>query len=149
MRASEILAVKGKALYTIAPDKPLTEAVDIMTGHDLGSLVVFSNGSMVGMLTFREVLKAVRKAGADWARVTVGEAMLSEPQVTGPNVNLDDLRHEMIDHHQRYVPLMDAGVLQGVISLYDVAKAVLDEKSFENRMLKNYIKHWPEETEST
>ncbi len=149
MLACEILAIKGKALYTITPDKPLSDAVDIMTGQDLGSLVVFSQGRMVGMLTFREVLRAIQKAGADWGDVNVGDAMLSEPQVTGPDVDLDELRQEMIKHHQRYVPLMDDNVLQGVISLYDVAKAVLDERSFENRMLKNFIRHWPEDAEQS
>jgi len=148
MLACEILAIKGKALYTIAADKPLAEAVEVMSDHDLGSLVVFSQGRVVGMLTFREVLRVVRAAGAGWADVAVGEAMLKAPQVTAPTVDLELLREEMVRHHQRYVPLMDGEVLQGVISLYDVAKAVLDEKNFENRLLKNYIRHWPEESGS-
>lgn len=149
MLACEILAIKGKALYTITPERTLAEAVEIMTDHDLGSLVVFSQGRMAGMLTFREVLRAIRKSGGDWAGATVGEAMLTQPQVTAPQVDLEVLRHEMVEHHQRYVPLMDDNVLQGVISLYDVAKAVLDERDFENRMLKNYIRHWPEESEAS
>jgi len=51
----------------------------------------------------------------------------------------------MIEKHSRYLPVMEEGVLQGVISFLDVAKAVLEEQGFENRMLKAYIRDWPAE----
>ena len=51
----------------------------------------------------------------------------------------------MVDHHARYLPVIDKQMLQGVISFYDVAKTVVDRQDFENRMLKAYIKDWPEE----
>lgn len=147
MLVSEILAIKGKVLYTIAPSKSLAEAVEIMTEQDVGSLVVFSNGQMTGMLTFREVLKAVHRGGAAWGQMAVGEAMLAAPLTAAPNMEMDELRRLMVDHHQRYLPVMDGGVLMGVVSFHDVAKAVLEEQSFENRMLKNYIRNWPQEAD--
>jgi CBS domain-containing protein len=147
MLVSEILAIKGKVLYTIAPGKSLAEAVAIMTEQDVGSLVVFSNGQMAGMLTFREVLQAVHRGGAAWGQMTVGEAMLAAPLTAAPNMEMDELRRLMVDHHQRYLPVMDGGVLMGVVSFHDVAKAVLEEQGFENRMLKNYIRNWPQEAD--
>lgn len=145
MLVSEILAIKGKVLYTVAPAKSLAEAVEVMTEQDVGSLVVFSNGEMTGMLTFREVLSAVQRGGAAWEKMTVGEAMLGAPMSAAPNMEMDELRRLMVEHHQRYLPVMDDGVLLGVVSFHDVAKAVLEEQSFENRMLKNYIRNWPQE----
>jgi CBS domain-containing protein len=144
MLVSEILAIKGKVLYTVAPGRSLAEAVEIMTEQDVGSLVVFSRGEMVGMLTFREVLSAVHRGGAGWAQMPVEEAMLSGPMAASPNMEMDELRRLMVDHHQRYLPVMDGTTLLGVVSFHDVAKAVLEEQSFENRMLKNYIRNWPE-----
>lgn len=145
MLVSEILAIKGKVLYTVAPNKSLADAVTIMTEQDVGSLVVFSKGQMAGMLTFREVLQAIHKAGADWSALTIEDAMLAGPMVAAPNMEMDELRRLMVDHHQRYLPVMDEGTLLGVVSFHDVAKAVLEEQSFENRMLKNYIRNWPAE----
>lgn len=145
MLVSEILAIKGKVLYTIAPNRSLSEAVTIMTEQDVGSLVVFDKGQMAGMLTFREVLQAVHRGGADWAALTVEQAMLAAPMVAAPNMEMDELRRLMVDHHQRYLPVMDGTTLLGVVSFHDVAKAVLEEQSFENRMLKNYIRNWPAE----
>lgn len=144
MLVSEILAIKGKVLYTIAPERSLGEAVAVMTEQDVGSLVVFAQGRMVGILTFREVLKAVHKGGAEWASTTAAEVMLVDPPTAVPNMELDELRRMMVEHLQRYVPVMDGATLMGVISFHDVAKAVLEERSFENRMLKNYIRNWPE-----
>jgi len=71
MLVSEILAIKGKVLFTIAPNKSVAEAIEIMNEQDVGSLVVFSRGEMVGMLTFRQVLQGVQKGGADWRALTV------------------------------------------------------------------------------
>lgn len=145
MQVREILEIKGTVLYTIAPDRVLADAVEIMTGQDVGSLVCFSRGQMAGMLTFREVLKAVQSYGAHWQQVAVSEVMISEPFVAAPDMEMDRLRRVMIDNHQRYLPVMDEGTLLGVVSFHDVAKAVLEEQSFENKMLKAYIRDWPDE----
>ena len=143
MLVSEILAIKGKVLFTIAPNRSVAEAVEIMNEQDVGSLVVFSRGAMVGMLTFRQVLQAVQKGGADWQALTVDEVMLRDPLAASPNMEMDELRRLMVEHHQRYLPVMEEHTLLGVVSFHDVAKAVLEEQSFENRMLKNYIRNWP------
>jgi CBS domain-containing protein len=145
MQARDILAIKGMVLYTIAPSKKLTEAVAIMTGQDVGSLVCFESGRMVGMLTFREVLKSINANGAAWGSIFIADTMVRDPVTASPDTMVDDLRRLMIEHHMRYLPVMDAGTLLGVISFHDVAKAVLEEQSFENRMLKAYIRDWPEE----
>ena len=54
----------------------------------------------------------------------------------------------MVENHQRYLPVMDDTTLMGVVSFHDVARAVLEEQSFENRMLKNYIRNWPAEEDA-
>ena len=145
MLVSEILAIKGKVLYTIAPNRSIAEAVTIMTEQDVGSLIVFSHGRMAGLLTFREVLSAVHRGGAAWEEIRVEEAMLRNPEAASPDMEMDELRRLMVDRHQRYLPVMDGNTLLGVVSFHDVAKAVLEEQSFENRMLKNYIRNWPAE----
>jgi CBS domain-containing protein len=147
MLVREILAIKGKVLYTIAPERSLAEAVAIMTEQDVGSLVVFAQGRMAGILTFREVLRSVHKGGAEWASMPIAEAMVVDPLSAVPDMEMDELRRLMVDHHQRYLPVMDGTTLMGVVSFHDVAKAVLEEQSFENRMLKNYIRNWPAESD--
>ena len=148
MLVSEILAIKGKVLFTVSSNRALSDAVAIMTEQDVGSLVVFDKGRMVGLLTFREVLVATQKAGADWQSLQVEDAMIKNPVAAGVNMQMDELRRLMVENHQRYLPVMDDTTLMGVVSFHDVAKAVLEEQSFENRMLKNYIRNWPAEDDA-
>jgi len=148
MLVSEILAIKGKVLFTVSSNRTLSEAVAVMTEQDVGSLVVFDKGRIAGLLTFREVLVATQKAGAEWQALPVAEAMLKDPVVAGVNMQMDELRRLMVENHQRYLPVMDDTTLMGVVSFHDVARAVLEEQSFENRMLKNYIRNWPAEEDA-
>lgn len=146
MRVSEILAVKGQVLYTTSPDKKLSAAIAAMSEHDVGSLACFEAGRMVGMLTFREIMKVLQAKGASWGAVTVGEAMVRDPVFGRPDIEVDELRRLMVEKRMRYLPIMDGETLLGVISFHDVARAVLEEQGFENRMLKAYISDWtPEE----
>jgi CBS domain-containing protein len=59
------------------------------------------------------------------------------------------VRHLMLETHARYLPVMDGRTLQGVISFYDVARAVVESQNFENQMLKAYIRDWPVGQEPT
>jgi predicted transcriptional regulator len=58
-------------------------------------------------------------------------------------MDLDELRRLMVSTRTRYVPVMDGDTMICVISFHDVAKAVLEERNFENKLLKAYIKDWP------
>jgi CBS domain-containing protein len=58
-------------------------------------------------------------------------------------MEVDELRRLMLEKHCRYLPVMEGDTLMGVLSFHDVARAVLEEQSFENRMLKSYIRDWP------
>ena len=69
------------------------------------------------------------------------------PLTVTPDTEINEVRRVMLEKHTRYLPVMDARVLLGVISFYDVARAVLEAQSFENKMLKAYIRDWPVEQE--
>lgn len=145
MQVREIIRIKGTALFTATPQQALTDAVASMAENDVGSLVVMSAGKMVGMLTFREVIQATHKHGGKLDGLVVADVMVADPVTAGPDMEANDLRRLLIEKHMRYLPVMEGNTLQGVISFLDVAKAVLEEQSFENRMLKTYIKNWPSE----
>jgi CBS domain-containing protein len=145
MKVSEILQVKGNILYTVNPDTPLQVAVSTMADRDIGSLVVMEYGDLVGMLTFREVIKVLHANGGSVGDSTVRRYMDDSPVTVTPTTEVNEVRRIMLEKHARYLPVMDARTLLGVISFYDVAKAVLEAQSFENRMLKAYIRDWPAE----
>ena len=146
MKVSEILQVKGNILYTVTPDADLADAVNTMAEKDIGSLVVMEYGDLVGMLTFREVIKALHGNDGSVKAGTVRRHMDDSPITVTPDTEVNEVRRIMLERHARYLPVMNAKTLLGVISFYDVARAVLEAQSFENRMLKAYIRDWPAES---
>jgi predicted transcriptional regulator len=86
----------------------------------------------------------VVKNGGQIGQTRVQEAMDAQPQTCSSDNDIDEVRRMMLEHHARYMPIMDGAVLMGVISFYDVAKAVVESQDFENKMLKAYIRDWPD-----
>lgn len=149
MKVSDILRLKGTTLYTTTPLASLAEAVKMMAEHDLGSILVMEQGDLVGILTFREVILALNNNGGNLGQVTVRSAMDDQPLTCAPDTELDEVRRMMLERHARYLPVLSDRQLMGVVSFYDVAKAVVDSQNFENQMLKAYIRDWPAEEEGS
>lgn len=140
----DILNMKGGTIFSLTPDGKVSDAVSMMVKNDIGSLVVMEGGCMTGILTFREVLQALDAQSGNLADLRIRDVMVKDPISGQPDDTLDHLREVMTKNHIRYLPVKDADRLVGVISFHDVAKSVIKETSFENRLLKRYIKNWPE-----
>lgn len=145
MLIRDILNFKGSTIYSIGPEASLEAAVDLMVRHDIGSLVVMHGTSMAGMLTFREVLDALQKGRGTVVGMCARDVMVREPICGTPDQTIDELRQLMTLHHVRYLPVLEADKLVGIVSFHDVAKAVIKETSMENRLLKRYIESQPSE----
>ena len=143
MQLREILRIKGNLLVTVAPEGMVSDGVNIMSEKDIGSLVVMSQGKLVGMLTFREVLQALHKSKGSIQGLRVDAIMVKNPRTIAPDVEVDELRSVMLEHHIRYMPVTEGETLVGVLSFHDVARAVLEDQAFVNRMLKGYIQDSP------
>lgn len=139
MLVSEILRIKGATLYTASPGDLVRDSLRAMVELDIGSQVVMDHGKLVGMLTFREVLAVLDRQDGVLGDVKVAAVMDAAPLTTDPHMEVMELRGKMLESHSRYVPVMDGATLLGVVSFHDVAKAMYEEQSFENEMLKGYI----------
>jgi CBS domain-containing protein len=145
MKVSDILRVKGNALFALNPENALWSAVQMMAEQDIGSVVVMDKGKLVGILTFREVIKTLHGNAGRIGEGPIGQAMDREPRTVAPDTDVNEVRRLMLESHIRYLPVLDGPTLAGVISFYDVARAVLEEQGLENQMLKAYIRDWPEQ----
>jgi CBS domain-containing protein len=139
MLIREILRVKGHTLFTTKPDGRIRDAVDVLVRHDVGSLVVMDAGRVVGMLTFREVLRALSERGDAFDELRVREVMVREPHAVTPHDTVDVAQQMMFEDKVRYLPVIEGSTLHGVISFRDIQKAMLDDLELENRTLKGYI----------
>lgn len=147
LKASEILRVKGDTLFTATPDSPISQAIETMSKHDIGSLVIMEHGELVGMLTFRELIRYMESNDGSARMNTIRSIMDDAPVSVSPNTSAHEVQRLMLEKHARYIPVMDGPTLMGVISFYDMAKAIVAAQKFENSMLKAYIRDWPSEPE--
>jgi len=146
MKVSDILRVKGSILYTTHPATSIHDAIQTMADYDIGSLVVMEYGELIGLLTFREVIHFFahqhEQKLAD-TTVSVRSIMNDHPITCTLSTDIQEVERMMLDKHARYIPVLESKILMGVISFYDMTKAVLESKNFENNLLKAYIRNWP------
>lgn len=140
----DILTIKGGEIISISPGQIVPEAVSLMTQHNIGSLVVMEGGRMIGIVTERDVLRALHRLGCDISKAKVEDLMSRDLIVGNPEDTLDYVRGVMTENRIRHLPVVEGETLLGVITFHDVAKACLTENNFELQLLKKYIRHWPE-----
>lgn len=139
MQVSDILGVKGRMVHTCAPDDTVADVVDLMVGHNIGSLVVREHDEMVGIITERDILRATAATRGALEIVTVQERMTRCPIVVTPHDEVTDTMGLMTERRIRHLPVVEHGKLVGIISIGDLVKAQHDELSRENHYLKSYI----------
>jgi CBS domain-containing protein len=143
MIVSDILANKGGSLFHISPQKTMADAVALMVERNIGSVLVMDGESLSGLITLREVLRGINKLGDRFLNAKASEVMNAKPLSVSPEDTVDHLRGLMTENHISHTPVIENGKLIGILSFHDVAKKALKDASFENTLLKQYIKNWP------
>ncbi|MEX2176612.1 MAG: CBS domain-containing protein [Pirellulaceae bacterium] len=139
MQLGTILGVKGRAVHTCGPEDTLADVVDLLVGHNIGSLVVMQAGEMIGIITERDILRASTATRGALAAAQVHQRMTRCPVVASLQDEVTDVMGVMTDRRIRHLPVVEQGQLVGIISIGDLVKAQYDELSRENHYLKSYI----------
>jgi len=152
MNIRHLLDKKGNnRLYRIGPDDRLDDAVSLMARHRIGSLAVIQGQRMLSIVTERDVLRALDHHGPGACRLTVREVMAPRLVTCDADTLLDEamelMFHNVTGERIRHLPVMERGEPRWIISIGDIVQALLTETRFENKLLKHYIRHWPEEEE--
>ena len=148
MKVSDILKTKKRAgeILSVKAEDNIQQAVDMMVSHDTGSVVVYRGDDFIGMVTFREVLLTLHARGYEAGATAQCGDMVDKDNLccATPDDSVDQIRNLMTSRHIRYLPVVQDGVLTDVVSFYDVARSIVKAANFENRLLKEYIRNWPE-----
>lgn len=150
MNIGQILSLKGFQIRDIPHDASLTKAVQLMVEFGIGSLLVKKADVLLSIITERDILGAVNKQ-FDFNKFRVADVMAKELVTCESRFSVDDamslMNKNMTGKRIRHLPVVDDGVLRGVVSIGDMIHALLNETKFENSLLKNYIRNWPEQEE--
>ncbi len=140
MTVRAILDLKGRDVTTIAPDKTLGDAASLLSQHKIGALVVTgAEHRVTGILSERDIVKAVSAGGAAALEEKIATRMTREVVTCGPHDTMAELMGRMTAGRFRHVPVVENGQLVGIISIGDVVKHRLAEMERESSALRDYI----------
>ena len=140
MLVHEILSSKGTdVVFTIRPDATVVELLDALAEHNVGALVVSSDGMRLeGIVSERDVVRKLRDADAR-GKARVSDIMTTDIHTCAPQDNLGDLMGVMTQYRVRHVPIVESDRLVGVLSIGDAVKSRMDELEFERDQLTHYL----------
>jgi CBS domain-containing protein len=139
MLVREILVHKGRKIHSCTPDHTLAEVVDLLVKHNCGSLLVCKHDEMVGIITERDILRAVAETRCELENMCVADRMTPAPVTANSEDDIGDAMGLMTAQRIRHLPVMDGSDLVGIISIGDLVKAQHAELCRENEYLKTYI----------
>jgi CBS domain-containing protein len=134
-----LLEVKGNAVWSIAPDAMVFEALKLMAEKNVGALVVLDGERLAGILSERDYARSIALKDRSSRTSPVGEIMTRDVISVRPDQALEACLALMTDKRIRHLPVLDDGRLIGLISIGDVVKFMISEKDFLIEQLENYI----------
>ena len=140
MFVRDLLTVKGREVATISKERSVGDALAVLRDRGIGAVVVTGlEGPLAGILSERDVVRALVEHGADTLELSVADLMSATVTTCTEETSLNDLMSTMTDQHIRHVPVVDAGRLVGLVSIGDVVKARVDELEHVRRELLDYV----------
>lgn len=139
MLVTEILKGKGHAVWSVAPDLPLAEACAELERRSVGAVIVCDGDRVVGVLSERDVVRAIARGGEAVLSQPVSDYMTADVVFAAPGETVGVLMQRMTDRRIRHLPVLADGRLNGVISIGDVVKCQIDEATREADSLRTYI----------
>ena len=141
MLVSTLLHAKGGDVATVRPDASVESVVARLKSERVGALVVSDDGHRInGIVSERDVVRAFANNGCAALEDTVADIMTGDVITCGKDETVADLMRMMTDHRIRHLPVVEAGVLCGIISIGDVVKHRVDELQHEADAMREYIR---------
>ena len=139
MLVAEILKSKGDAVFTISPDETVAGAAAQLVERQVGALIVCEGDRVAGVLSERDVVRALARDGAAALKQPVRDHMTADVIFAEPGEGVSALMGRMTDRRIRHLPVLKDERLCGVVSIGDVVKCQIDDVTREAESLKSYI----------
>lgn len=140
MKVEDILVHKGNDVISVDKSATLGEAAQILEAHNIGAVLVTGKGKAPeGILSERDIVRQVARAGPDALSRAVGACMTSDVRSCASGDSIDDIMGLMTNHRIRHMPVVDQGTVIGMISIGDVVKRKINHAEQEAEALKAYI----------
>ncbi|MFF2550279.1 CBS domain-containing protein [Nocardia sp. NPDC058058] len=140
MRISEILRRKGPDVVTVAPDATVRELIRVLAEKNVGAVVVSDDGEhIVGIASERDVVRRLHSIGAGLLDRPTSEIMTAVVHTCAPEDRVESLNETMTEHRVRHLPVLQDGLMVGIVSIGDVVKSQISELETEREHLVRYL----------
>jgi CBS domain-containing protein len=136
---AQLLQDKGRAVWTIAPDATVYDALSLMAAKNVGALVVIEGASVVGILSERDYARKVILKGKFSKDTRVREIMTEKVYFVRPERTIEECMAVMTAEHIRHLPVLTDDRLTGIVSIGDVVRVIVSDKEFLIKQLEYYI----------
>jgi CBS domain-containing protein len=140
VQVRDVLRHKGRGVATVSPDVTVADLLARLAENNVGAMVVTSeSGAVRGIVSERDVVRALHRKGSDLLSETVSSIMTSEVTTTNPDESVESLARIMTDSRIRHLPVIEDGRLTGIVSIGDVVKNRIGQLESERESLIGYI----------
>jgi CBS domain-containing protein len=139
----DILRTKGSAVWAVAPDDTVYEALTFMAEKNIGAVLVMADNCLAGILSERDYARKVDLLGKQAKATPVREIMTERVVCVRPDETVEECMALMTDKRVRHLPVLEGDRVTGVISIGDVVKSIISEQEFIIEQLEHYITGTP------
>ena len=131
----------GRTIFAVKPEDPVLEAIRMMAERHVGALLVMRGGDLMGIISERDYARKVILLGRASADTPVSQIMSSPVLTVTPTQSVQDCMRLMTERRVRHLPVVEGGVVIGMVSIGDLVKAVIEEQQQTIEQLESYIHH--------
>jgi CBS domain-containing protein len=139
MRIADVLRNKGAAVVTINPDATVAELLAGLVEHNIGAMVVAEPSGVAGIVSERDVVRALHKHGPSVLARPISKIMTAVVSTCTRADTVYDISVLMTENRVRHVPVIENEKLIGIVSIGDVVKSRIEELEAEHQQLQSYI----------
>jgi len=134
-----VLGKKKKGIYTISPDASVYDALVLMAEKEVGALLVMRGNDLVGVISERDYARKIALMGRSSKETDVSEVMSSPPMTVSPRATVTECMQLMTDKRRRHLPVVDNGVVVGIVSIGDLVNWIVSSHEKTIEQLHGYI----------
>ncbi len=140
MKIRDILRHKGHDVVTASEGDSVLHAVRVLVDHNIGGVVVVDGGDVIGILTERDILRLVANKPDELQSLEVGQVMTRDVIKVAPDDDLADVVDVMSESRIRHLPVIEKGMVAGIVTIGDVMNGFRRVAEDENAHLRQYIR---------
>lgn len=139
MTIASIIRNKTATIIKVAPQTLISEVVQVLAEHKIGAVLVMDGRDLRGVLSERDIVRAMARQPSGVRALTAEDLMTPPRALTKSDASIASVMQIMTEKRVRHLPVIEDGVVVGVVSIGDVVKALLDQQSVEVETMRAYV----------